>query len=39
MGEEKARPSIMDEQKTETTEQTSQAETSQKEIQTTQVKQ
>ena len=39
MGEEKARPSIMDEQNTETTEQTSQAETSQKEIQTTQVKQ
>ena len=39
MGEEKARPSIMDEQKTETTEQTSQAETSQKEIQTTEVKQ
>ena len=39
MQEEKARPSIMDEQKTETTEQTSQAETSQKEIQTTQVKQ
>ena len=39
MGEEKARPSIMDEQNTETTEQTSQAETSQEEIQTTQVKQ
>ena len=39
MGEEKARPSIMDEQKTETTEQTSQAETSQEEIQTTEVKQ
>ena len=39
MGEEKARPSIMDEQNTKTTEQTSQAETSQKEIQTTQVKQ
>ena len=39
MGEEKARPSIMDEQNTETTEQTSQAETSQKEIQTTEVKQ
>ena len=39
MGEEKARPSIMDEQNRETTEQTSQAETSQKEIQTTQVKQ
>ena len=39
MGEEKARPSIMDEQKTETTEQTSQAETSQAEIQTTEVKQ
>ena len=39
MGEEKARPSIMDEQKTETTEQTSQAETSQKENQTTEVKQ
>ena len=39
MGEEKARPSIMDEQKAEVTEQTSQAETSQKEIQTTEVKQ
>ena len=39
MGEEKARPPIMDEQKTETTEQTSQAETSQEEIQTTEVKQ
>ena len=39
MGEEKARPSIMDEQNTETTEQTSQAETSQEEIQTTEVKQ
>ena len=39
MGEEKARPSIMDEQKTETTEQTGQAETSQEEIQTTEVKQ
>ena len=39
MGEEKARPSIMDEQKTEVTEQTSPAETSQKEIQTTEVKQ
>jgi len=39
MGEEKARPSIMDEQKTETTEQTSQAETSQEKIQTTEVKQ
>ena len=39
MGEEKARPSIMDEQNIETTEQTSQAETSQKEIQTTEVKQ
>ncbi|WP_335931728.1 hypothetical protein [Fusobacterium polymorphum] len=39
MGEEKARPSIMDEQKTETTKQTSQAETSQEEIQTTEVKQ
>ena len=39
MGEEKARPSIMDEQKTEITEQTSQAETSQEEIQTTEVKQ
>ena len=39
MGEEKARPSIMDEQNTETTEQTSQAETSQAEIQTTEVKQ
>ena len=39
MGEEKAGPSIMDEQNTETTEQTSQAETSQKEIQTTEVKQ
>ena len=39
MGEEKARPSIMDEQNTETTEQTSQAETSQKENQTTEVKQ
>ena len=39
MGEEQARPSIMDEQKTETTEQTSQAETSQEEIQTTEVKQ
>ena len=39
MGEEKARPSIMDEQNTEVTEQTSQAETSQKEIQTTEVKQ
>ena len=39
MGEEKARPSIMDEQKAETTEQTSQAETSQEEIQTTEVKQ
>ena len=39
MGEEKARPSIMDEQKAEVTEQTSQAETSQEEIQTTEVKQ
>ena len=39
MGEEKARPSIMDEQNIETTEQTSQAETSQEEIQTTEVKQ
>ncbi len=39
MGEEKARPSIMDEQKAEVTEQRSQAETSQKEIQTTEVKQ
>ena len=39
MGEEKARPSIMDEQNTETTEQTSQAETSQEEIQTTEVQQ
>ena len=39
MGEEKARPSIMDEQNTETTEQKSQAETSQEEIQTTEVKQ
>ncbi|WP_338940888.1 hypothetical protein [Fusobacterium polymorphum] len=39
MGEEKARPSIMDEQNTETTEQTSQAETSQEKIQTTEVKQ
>ncbi|PHH96411.1 hypothetical protein KST83_11900 [Fusobacterium nucleatum] len=39
MGEEKARPSIMDEQKTEVKEQTSQAETSQAEIQTTEVKQ
>ena len=38
MGEEKARPSIMDEQKAEVTEQRSQAETSQKEIQTTEVK-
>ena len=36
MGEEKARPSIMDEQNTE---QTSQAETSQEEIQTTEVQQ
>ena len=39
MGEEKARPSIMDEQNIETTEQTSQAETSQEKIQTTEVKQ
>ena len=39
MGEEKARPSIMDEQNTKTTEQKSQAETSQKENQTTEVKQ
>ena len=39
MGEEKARPSIMDEQKAEVTEQTSQAETSQEEIQITEVKQ
>ena len=39
MGEEKARPSIMDEQKAEVTEQTSQAETSQEEIQTTEVQQ